>query len=148
MLRARLGSRTISADKRPASDFVQAIPRGWEEEDWLQAWDDVKGCYRKGIYEYVTVEECIRYTGFNPTSMRRVDANNGPKRNRAPGAACTPETMPPLEAKKIPFVKTAGRYGEWQRGKEGTYWEIVHRRTEGAPGVHLRQRPCVRGVAG
>lgn len=75
---------------------------------------------RKGIYEYATIQDCIRYTGASPTSVRWVGANTGiaeePNARRrlaaqdfaaGQGGDCFHVSMPPLEAKRTLLAKTA-----------------------------------------
>lgn len=87
---------------------------------------------RKGIYEYAKIEDCTLHTGKSPPSARWVDKNKGTA--EVPNARCrlVPigfnlgnsenglyAPIPPLEAKKTSFAKTAEKYGRWCRGQGG-----------------------------
>ena len=66
-----------------------------ELEDWRKYWDDMSGqeldagmtraaraeeiceIHKMGVYEKVTIEECLRETGRMPIGTRWVDTNKG-----------------------------------------------------------------------
>lgn len=93
---------------------------------------------RKGTYDLVKVEHCLKYTGKYPTSVRWVDTDKWTDEEQnvrcrlvargfkvAKAGDCFYASMLTLESNYILFAKIAETYGRLQAGKEQAYWKIT-----------------------